>query len=66
LAQGTIENPVINSPFVEPTQHFATTDGQVTGEIEPRRRASAFFVPVAQPRKRSHQAIEPSPVPTRR
>jgi type III restriction enzyme len=22
LAQGTIENPVINSPFVEPTQHF--------------------------------------------
>jgi hypothetical protein len=42
LAQGTIENPVINSPFVEPTQHFATTDGQVTGEIEPRRRPSAF------------------------
>jgi hypothetical protein len=30
--QATIENPVINSPFVEPRQHFVTTaDGQVTG-----------------------------------
>ncbi|HVL53142.1 MAG TPA: DEAD/DEAH box helicase family protein [Vitreimonas sp.] len=52
MAQGPIENPVINSPFVEPGQHFVTTaDGQVTGEIDPRRRPSEFFVPVARPRK---------------
>jgi len=48
----TIENPVINSPFVEPAQHFRTlADGTVTGEIEPRRRPSEFFVPVARPKR---------------
>jgi type III restriction enzyme len=54
LAQGTtIENPVINSPFVEPARHFVMADGQPTGEIAPRRRLSEFFVPVARPRKAS-------------
>ena len=54
MTQGPIENPVINSPFVEPVQHFVTTaDGTVTGEIEPRRRPSEFFVPVARPKKLS-------------
>jgi hypothetical protein len=39
LVQGTIENPIINSPFVEPERHFITTsDGQFTGEIESRPR----------------------------
>jgi type III restriction enzyme len=53
LAQGTIENPVINSPYVEPERHFVTKDGQPTGEVEDRRRSSEFFVPVARPRKAS-------------
>ena len=48
----TIENPVINSPYVEPVQHFRTlADGTVTGEIEPRRRPSEFFVPVARSKR---------------
>ena len=56
MTQGPIENPVINSPFVEPVKHFVTTaDGTVTGEIEPRRRPSEFFVPVARPKKLSGQ-----------
>jgi hypothetical protein len=56
VTQGPIENPVINSPFVEPVQHFVTTaHGTVTGEIEPRRRPSEFFVPVARPKKMSGQ-----------
>jgi type III restriction enzyme len=56
VTQGPIENPVINSPYLEPQQHFVTgADGTVTGEIEPRRRPSEFFVPVAQPKKRSGQ-----------
>ena len=49
----TIENPVINSPFVEPLRHFVMLDGKPTGETEDRRRPSEFFVPVAQPKKRS-------------
>ena len=60
--QATIENPVINSPFVEPRQHFVTTaDGQVTGEIAPRRRPSEFFVPVARPKRASGQGLTQGP-----
>ncbi|MFH0751322.1 MAG: DEAD/DEAH box helicase family protein [Chloroflexota bacterium] len=56
MTQGLIENPVLNSPFVEPARHFRTTaDGEVTGEIVARRRPSEFFVPVAKPRKSSAQ-----------
>lgn len=55
MAGTPIENPVINSPFVEPQRHFTVVDGQVSGEIEPRRRPSAFFVPVARPKKASPQ-----------
>jgi len=55
VAQGHIENPVINSPFVEPGRHFRVEDGQVTGAIDERRRPSAFFVPVAKLRKAAPQ-----------
>jgi type III restriction enzyme len=56
VTQGTIDNPIINSPFVEPVRHFVTTsDGTVTGEIDARRRPSEFFVPVARPKKLSGQ-----------
>ena len=51
----TIDNPVINSPFAEPEKHFRVVDGLVSGEIEPRRRASEFFVPVAKPKKAAAQ-----------
>jgi type III restriction enzyme len=60
LAQATatiIENPVINSPFIEPQRHFVMEDGQPTGQIEARRRSSEFFVPVARPRKASQQQL---------
>ena len=56
MASVLIENPILNSPFREPARHFRTTpDGEVTGEIEERRRASEFFVPVAKPKKHSAQ-----------
>lgn len=50
-----IENPVINSPFLEPLRHFKVVDGQIAGEIEEGRRPSEFFVPVAKPKKASPQ-----------
>jgi type III restriction enzyme len=56
VTQGPIENPIINSPFVEPQRHFVTSaDGDVSGEIDERRRPSEFFVPVARPKKLSGQ-----------
>ncbi len=55
MASSPIENPVINSPFVEPAKHFRVVDGQVSGAIDERRRPSEFFVPVARPKKASPQ-----------
>jgi type III restriction enzyme len=49
----TIENPVINSPFVEPAKHFTVVDGLVSGEIDAKRRPSEFFVSVAKPKRAS-------------
>jgi len=47
-----IENPVINSPYVEPTRHFRFGDEGITDEIVDGRRSSAYFVPIAQPKKK--------------
>jgi type III restriction enzyme len=50
-----IDNPVINSAFVEPKRHFMVVDGRIDGTIEEGRRPSEFFVPVAKPKKASPQ-----------
>jgi len=55
MSQVIIENPVINSPFSEPTRHFRFTDEGITNEIESDRRISSYFVPIAQPRKKGKQ-----------
>nr|WP_141990347.1 hypothetical protein [Rhodoglobus vestalii] len=47
-----LANPVINSPYVEPSRHFMLDDqGRPTGEIAESRRRSEFFVPVPKPKK---------------
>ncbi|MBN2315823.1 MAG: DEAD/DEAH box helicase family protein [Sedimentisphaerales bacterium] len=51
--QVVIENPVLNSPFEEPTRHWRFTDEGITDEIEEKRRISSYFVPIAKPRKTS-------------
>jgi type III restriction enzyme len=50
-----IENPVINSPYQEPSRHFRFTDDGITNEVIGGRRISAYFVPIAQPRKKGTQ-----------
>jgi type III restriction enzyme len=52
MPQVLIENPVINSPFVEPRRHFRFDDEGITKEINEFRRPSGYFVPVPQPRAR--------------
>ncbi|MHB1557559.1 MAG: hypothetical protein ACYC61_08775 [Isosphaeraceae bacterium] len=51
-----IENPILNSPFIEPTRHFRFGDEGITGEVVEARRASAYFVPIP-PRPRQGQAF---------
>ncbi len=50
-----IENPVINSPFAEPKKHFRFSDEGITNEISEERRISSYFIPIAQPKKKSTQ-----------
>jgi type III restriction enzyme len=55
--QVVIENPVINSPFREPDRHFRFTDDGITDQIDPGRRPSSYFVPIAQPRRKGDKQL---------
>ena len=55
MRQLVIDNPVINSAFLEPGKHFKFTDDGITDEIVEARRPSAYFIPVAQPKKKGKQ-----------
>ena len=55
MPQTVIENPIINSPYLEPTRHFKFSDEGITNEIVEERRKSSYFVPIAQPRKKGTQ-----------
>ena len=50
-----IENPVINSPFREPSRHFAFDENGITSAIAEGRRPSSYFVPIAAARKKGGQ-----------
>ena len=47
MTQVVIENPIINSPFAEPTRHLKFNDEGITDEIVEERRISTHFVPRA-------------------
>ena len=53
MADAFIENPILNSPFAEPTRHFKFTDEGITDEIVEGRRISSYFIPIARPRRRA-------------
>ncbi len=57
MKQVVIENPVINSAFKEPSHHFLFTEDGITDEIVESRRTSAYFVPIAPPKKKGKQGI---------
>jgi type III restriction enzyme len=64
-----IENPILNSPFEEPTRHWLFTDEGITNEIVQGRRISEYLVPVPQPRKRGKQdqlTLDSQLIPDRR
>ena len=50
MSQVVIENPIINSPFDEPTRYFRFTDEGITNEEVGGRRVSSYFVPIARPK----------------
>jgi type III restriction enzyme len=59
VRQVVIENPIINSPFDEPTRHFRFSDEGITNEIvEGQRRISSYFVPIAKPKKKGAKQLQ--------
>ena len=58
MSQVIIENPIINSPFDEPTRHFRFSDEGITDEIADGRRTSSYFVPIAKSKKRGSKQLQ--------
>jgi type III restriction enzyme len=56
MPQVTIENPILNSPFIEPARHFRFSDEGITNDVVEARRISAYFVPIARPKKKGKAA----------
>ena len=57
--QVVIENPILNSPFHEPTRHFRFSDDGITDEIVESRRDSSYFIPIP---KSKHQSAAQQPL----
>jgi type III restriction enzyme len=57
MGQVVIENPIINSPFDEPTRHFRFADEGITDEVVEGRRDSSYFVPIARPKKKGTKQL---------
>ena len=55
MADALIENPILNSPFLEPERHFKFSDEGITNEIVAGRRSSSYFIPIARPKKKGKQ-----------
>ncbi|MGI8700135.1 MAG: hypothetical protein ACR2JU_02840 [Nocardioidaceae bacterium] len=47
----SIDNPILNSPYQQPDQHFEIGPYGPTGEVRKGRRPSESFVPIAVSRK---------------
>ena len=57
MQQVVIENPIINSPFVEPKRHFRFTEQGITDEIVEGRRVSSYFIPIPRAKKKNPKQI---------
>jgi type III restriction enzyme len=53
MPQVIIENPVLNSPYIEPQKHFKFSDEGITNEIVDSRRISSYFIPIAKPKAKT-------------
>jgi type III restriction enzyme len=57
MPQVVIENPILNSPYLEPARHFRFTDKGITNEIVQGRRVSSYFVPIPRPKKKNPRQL---------
>ncbi|MCL4488957.1 MAG: DEAD/DEAH box helicase family protein [Chloroflexi bacterium] len=57
MKQVVIENPILNSPYLEPTRHFKFSDEGITDEVVEGRRISSYFIPIPRPKKRNPKQL---------
>src|SRR3990172_395694 len=54
-----IENPILNSPYDQPTRHFRFDENGITNEVAEERRPSSYFVPIPPTKRtKTKQAFE--------
>ncbi|VTU00856.1 type iii restriction res subunit : Type III restriction-modification enzyme,R/helicase subunit OS=Nitrolancea hollandica Lb GN=NITHO_2210002 PE=4 SV=1 [Gemmataceae bacterium] len=62
-----IDNPIVNSPFAEPSRHYRFDDANnITADVIEGRRTSSYFVPIAAPKKRASKPSSTMSSPTRK
>lgn len=52
-----IDNPILNSPFFEPTRHFDFTDEGISDQVLDGRRSSSYFVPIPSSKKKGGKQL---------
>jgi len=55
MSDAVIDNPILNSPFREPTRHWRFGDTGITNEIVEGRRPSSYFMPIPASKVRGKQ-----------
>lgn len=57
MSASFFDQPILNSPYAYPSQHWELDDdGQPTGQIVPNRRRAEFITPIPEPRKRKRRS----------
>ncbi|HYI14136.1 MAG TPA: DEAD/DEAH box helicase family protein, partial [Thermomicrobiales bacterium] len=57
MPQVVIENPILNSPFVEPHRHFQFSNEGITNQVVEERRHSSYFVPIPKAKSRTSKQL---------
>jgi type III restriction enzyme len=55
MPQVVIENPILNSPYEEPTRHWKFGEEGITNEVVEERRPSSYFKPVPAAKRKGGQ-----------
>lgn len=52
------KNPILNSPYAYPGQHWELEEGQPTGTIVEKRRACSYLTPIPKSKRRKKEDVQ--------
>ena len=55
MPDAVIENPILNSPFTEPSHHWKFERDGITNEVLEGRRVSSYFMPIPKSKRGKDQ-----------